>query len=300
VLQSHPHNRPRKLAGGIPAERFIMRMRQMTRQDIADGMRLKDLAQWNQTEADWERFLFASPEGCFVAEIDCRVVGTAATIIYEDHFAWIGMVLVDPGFRNRGIGSALLQRAIEHLESRSIACMKLDATPQGKSIYEKLDFVSEYEIERWTLKRPPARVNWEGLSPELHEVLQVDREVFGADRSALLRSLSESAPDFVQVLRPHTGVTGYTFGRRGSLADELGPWIAYEERAAAELLDSFLARSSRELVFVDCLKSNSWAIGLVRARGFEFGRPLTRMYRGDNIFPGRPDIVCGIVGPEFG
>src|SRR5437867_10703559 len=109
--------------------------------------------------------------------------------------------------------------------------MKLDATPQGKSIYEKLDFVSEYEIERWTLKRPPARVNWEGLSPELHEVLQVDREVFGADRSALLRSLSESAPDFVQVLRPHTGVTGYTFGRRGSLADELGPWIAYEERS---------------------------------------------------------------------
>ena len=102
MLQSHPHNRPRKLAGGIPAERFIMRMRQMTRQDIADGMRLKDLAQWNQTEADWERFLFASPEGCFVAEIDCRVVGTAATIIYEDHFAWIGMVLVDPGLRGHG------------------------------------------------------------------------------------------------------------------------------------------------------------------------------------------------------
>jgi len=277
-----------------------MRMRQMTRQDIADGMRLKGLAQWNQTEADWERFLSASPGGCFVAEIDCRVVGTAATIIYEDRFAWIGMVLVDPGLRNRGIGSALLQMAIEHLESRSIACMKLDATPQGKPIYEKLDFVSEYEIERWTLKRPPARVKWEGLSPELHEVLQVDREVFGADRSALLRSLSESAPDFAQILRPQTGVTGYAFGRRGSLADELGPWIAHEEQAAAELLDSFLARSSSELVLVDCLKSNSWATGLVRARGFEFGRPLTRMYRGDNIFPGRPDIVCGILGPEFG
>src|SRR6266404_8815729 len=140
----------------------MMRMRHMTRQDIAGGMRLKDLAGWNQTEADWERFLSSSPDGCFVAEIDGRVIGTVTTIVYEDRFAWIGMVLVDPGFRNRGIGRALLQRAIEHLESRNLACIKLDATPQGKPVYEKVGFVSEYEIERWTLKRPSVRVNTEG------------------------------------------------------------------------------------------------------------------------------------------
>ncbi len=87
----------------------------MKRADIPAEMRLKDLAGWNQTEADWERFLDASPDGCFVAEAAERVVGTSTTIVYEGRFAWIGMVLVDPEFSRRGIGAALLDRALEHL-----------------------------------------------------------------------------------------------------------------------------------------------------------------------------------------
>ena len=73
-----------------------MRIRTMTKEDIPAGMRLKESAGWNQTAADWSRFLEASPEGCFVAEIDGRVCGTAATISFEKRFAWVGMVLVDP------------------------------------------------------------------------------------------------------------------------------------------------------------------------------------------------------------
>ena len=68
-------------------------LRLMTDADIPAGMRLKDLAGWNQTASDWERFLRASPAGCFVAESGGRVRGTAATIVYEGRFAWIGMVL---------------------------------------------------------------------------------------------------------------------------------------------------------------------------------------------------------------
>ena len=90
-----------------------MRIRQMTRLDIPAGMRLKEIAHWNQAETDWELFLSSNSKGCFVAEVDNRVVGTVTTIIYEDRFAWIGMVLVDPEIRNRGIGRALLRQAIE-------------------------------------------------------------------------------------------------------------------------------------------------------------------------------------------
>jgi GNAT superfamily N-acetyltransferase len=277
-----------------------MNIRLMARQDIPAAMRLKDMAGWNQTSADWERFLSANPEGCFKAENEGRLVGTVTTIIYEDHFGWIGMVLVEPRFRGRGIGRSLLEEAIEYLDLRNIPCIKLDATPQGKPLYEKLGFVTEYDIERWVLKKPPNSTWANAASPKIEMILNLDREVFGADRGSLLRSISESAPEFVQIPARPTAVTGYAFGRRGSLADSLGPWIARNERAAATLLDSFLARSSRELAFVDCLKSNPWAIRLVKARGFEFGRPLTRMYRGENSHPGRTDLVCGILGPEFG
>jgi GNAT superfamily N-acetyltransferase len=272
----------------------------MTRLDIPAGMQLKEIAHWNQVEADWELFLSANSEGCFVSEVDSRVVGTITTMVYEDRFAWIGMVLVDPAFRNRGIGGALLRQAIEYLDSRGVPCMRLDATPQGRPVYEKLGFADECEIERWSLERQAAHTNPDATAPDLAEVLQLDREVFGADRSALLRALARSAPEFVQVLVGQTGATGYALGRHGSHSDHLGPWVAHDAGGAEQMLDTFLARSGRESIVVDCLKSNPWARGALEARGFEFGRPLTRMRRGGGIHPGRPEMVCGILGPEFG
>src|SRR6266403_3003964 len=135
-----------------------MHLRVMTKADICAAQRLREIAGWNQTNIDWERFLEASEAGCFVAEFDDKVCGTAATISFENRFAWVGMVLVDPAYRGRSIGTKLLEQTIEYLDARRIPCIKLDATPQGKPLYEKLGFVPEYEIERWTLRRSPVQM----------------------------------------------------------------------------------------------------------------------------------------------
>ncbi len=151
----------------------------MTQDDIPEAMRLKEIAGWNQTTADWQRFLFASPDGCFTAEYEGRVIGTVTTIVYEDRFAWIAQLLVDPEHRGRGIGTALLKCAIEYLDSQNVACMKLDATPQGKPLYLKLGFVPEYEIERWTLKRQVDKELPHEAAARIDDVVRFDREIFG-------------------------------------------------------------------------------------------------------------------------
>jgi len=275
-------------------------LRMMTPDDIPAGLRLKEIAGWNQTRGDWERFLFASPQGCFVAEADGEVAGTAATISYEGRFAWIGMVLVDPARRGQGIGSKLLEKAIAYLDGCGIPSMKLDATPQGKLLYEKLGFVTEYELERWQLQRtraPDAPVVAGSLTQEM---LDKDREVFGADRSTLLRSIALEHPALVLQTRTQGKLTGYSLGRHGALADHLGPWVAQDKASARSLLDEFLLRSRGQRAFVDGMKSSPWAVTLLRERGFQFSRPLTRMYRGRNDFPGRPELQGAILGPEFG
>jgi len=284
-----------------------MRLRTMTKQDIPAGIRLKELAGWNQTAADWNRFLDASPEGCFVAEVDGHVHGTATTISFENRFAWIGMVLVDPEFRSRGIGTRLLERTIEYLDQQKVPTMKLDATPQGKPLYEKLGFVTEYGIERWILKRPPradASIGDSKLASlseaQMASILSRDREVFGADRSFLLGSLQKESPDFAMGVWSNTQPQGYALGRSGSFADHLGPWAAEDTAAARQLLNEFLMRSSRETIIVDCLTANSAAVGLLQTFGFSYARTLTRMYRGQNQHPGDPDLLCAILGPEFG
>jgi tRNA(Met) C34 N-acetyltransferase TmcA len=218
------------------------------------------------------------------------------------------MVLVDPEYRNRGIGTRLLQRAIEHLDDLKIPAIKLDATPQGKPLYEKLKFVSEYDIERWTLRRSAseaAKASGSGardsLSPRhLESICKADQEVCGADRSLLLKSLHEDAPEFTAGTWNAGVIEGYAFGRRGSFADHLGPWMARDTSTARQLLETFLAHSSREFVLVDYLKSNAIAGGLLRSFGFSYSRVLTRMYRGSNDHPGRSELLCAILGPEFG
>lgn len=281
-----------------------MNIRTMTVGDIPAGVRLKEIAGWNQTATDWKRFLNASPQGCFVAEVHSKVCATVTTIVFENRFAWVGMVLVDPEFRKKGIGTALLERAIQYLDDLKIATIKLDATPQGKPLYEKLGFVSEYEIERWTLQRAsPVRTPDLGksLSTELSpEILEIDREVFGADRSSLLMSLHGEAPEFTSSVSAGGVVQGYALGRHGAFADHLGPWISQKPSAAKGAMETFLSRSMRQTMIVDYIKENGTVRELLERFRFGYSRTLTRMYRGVNGFPGQPNMLCAILGPEFG
>jgi GNAT superfamily N-acetyltransferase len=281
-----------------------MRIRIMTKQDVPAGLRLNTLAGWNQTAADWHRFLKQSPAGCFVMEYDTKIVGTATTITYENRFAWIGMVLVDPDYRKQGIGTQLLNKTIEYLDQSRIFTMKLDATPFGKPLYAKLGFVSEYDIERWVLKRSPTDTISSAsvrLTPvKLDQICKLDRELFGADRGFLLRSLHEQSPELAIAVWEGALPQGYCFGRRGLFADHLGPWFSKSQAAAETILREFLAQSSRDTLIVDCLKCNSWARELLRTSGFAPARPLTRMVRGPHNDPGQPDSLCAILGPEFG
>ncbi|MDP9267193.1 MAG: GNAT family N-acetyltransferase [Acidobacteriota bacterium] len=274
-------------------------MRAMTQADIPAAMRMKDEAGWNQTDADWHRLLAAGPEGCFVALLDDTVVGTVTTITYEGKVSWVGMVLVDSAHRGHGIGTGLLERAIAHLDGKRVASIKLDATPAGRPLYEKLGFIPEYQVERWALTRATHERAVNGEPVDLKDVFSLDRDVFGIDRSMLLAWLREAAPELALVSRRGSEIQGYTFGRHGSLADQLGPWVAISEGTAATLLDRFL-QESRRRVFVDCVEETKWSLPLVKSRGFTFSRPLTRMYRGRNDHRGMPNLMGAVLGPEFG
>jgi hypothetical protein len=90
-------------------------------------------------------------------------------------------------------------------------------------------------------------------------------------------------------------------GRAGSRAHYLGPWVSTVNTEAAEkLFLQFMRRFEGQRVFVDVYLGNSHARSLVETAGFVPQRPLTRMYLGPNRYPGRPQLICGIAGPELG
>jgi GNAT superfamily N-acetyltransferase len=279
------------------------RIRLMTSDDIPAGMRLRAAAGWNQTEQDWRRFLDLVPDGCFVATLDGVVCGTATALNYVQRIGWLGMVLVDPAMRGRGIGSRLFQHAMEHLRSLGVGTQKLDATPQGYPIYRSLGFVDEYVIERW--ERPAGIVAGDALPhmavADLDQVCAWDHEVFGADRGALLRRLWQEGPRYCFVARSGSQIHGYCLGRAGSRAHYAGPWVAEPgSEAAAALLRSLLLQVQGQPVYVDVRRDCTQAKQTLSEAGFSLQRTLTRMYLGTDPCAGLPGFVCGIAGPELG
>ena len=83
---------------------------------LPTALRLTEQSQWNQTERDWRRLLQPPPRGCFGAFLDGQLIGTVTTVVYSTELAWIGMMLVDPNYRRRGLGTRLMQKVLEHLQ----------------------------------------------------------------------------------------------------------------------------------------------------------------------------------------
>jgi len=133
--------------------------------DIPAALRLKELEQWNQTESDWRRLLRLQPNGCFCATIGGNVVATTTTTTYGRELAWIGMVLVDPECRRLGIATKLMHAALEYLNKAGVATVKLDATSDGRLVYEKLGFKVQSLIERWEGVACPQTVDCSRLEP---------------------------------------------------------------------------------------------------------------------------------------
>src|SRR6266571_7013104 len=123
-------------------------LRRMTDGDLRAADELRRLAGWNQTLEDWRRLFCLEPRGCFVAALEGGVVGTVTTTTYGQALAWIGMMLVHEEHQRRGIGTSLMRQALEYLQGHGVKCVKLDATPAGRPLYEKLGFVSQGTLTR--------------------------------------------------------------------------------------------------------------------------------------------------------
>ena len=284
-----------------PEEQVIMiRIRVLTHDDIPFAMKLKDQAGWNQTEADWRRFLDMEPDGCFAAEWDGQAVGTTATCVLGS-VAWIAMVLVDPDWRGRGVGKALMSHALSFLDAQGVASVRLDATALGKPLYEKLGFVAEYELARYEgVPQGSYETNAveKANAQDWPQLFQLDREITRADRSKFLTRLFSERREDVRMVRSGTDVVGFLAGRPGARAWQIGPCLS-THAAGAMLLADAAHRHASGKVFIDIPVHNQAAVNTARTLGLNVQRHLVRMCRGQPVTE-RTHHIWASSGPELG
>lgn len=277
----------------------------MTFKDIPFADSLRELAGWNQTTDDWERLLTYQPDGCMIAEWEGERAGTVTTTSYGKRMAWIGMLLVHPKLRGCGIGTALLEKAINHLRFLRIPCIKLDATPQGQPIYDRLGFKPEWTLQRWEARRAkvdrryrhPRTVPWRESDGAI--TAAIDLFVMGASRRRMIWALARRGVTLVHKT-PKGRICGFGMMRPGSRAHYLGPIVAEQASQARPLVKTLLVAAGGQPVFWDIPDHQEEMVELARHLGFHPQRPLVRMYLGERNVPGKPEMIFGIAAPETG
>lgn len=282
-----------------------LRIRPMTQADLADADLLRQQAGWNQTAADWFRLWSYQPDGCFVAvRKDAEngrphVVGTVTTTSYRSGnapaLAWIGMMLVHSDFRRQGIGSQLMSAALQYLRNSNIDCIRLDATPAGQPVYERLGFQPEFTFHRWKREtafghKPVDMAN--RFQPLISAGAELDLRAFGVDRQEWLQLV---AGDSSVIERDES----FAMLRNGSLASYLGPVTARNPQVAEQLIDALLSECT-EPVFWDILSTNPAAERLAEERGFQRVRELTRMWTGTTQLSAEHPLQFALCDPGTG
>jgi GNAT superfamily N-acetyltransferase len=264
----------------------MLDVRALTSDDLDAARGLSTRAGWNQTAADWKRFLTLSPGGCFAGVVDGEVVATTAVVTYGGSVSWIGMVLVDERHRSRGYGSRIFERGLEYATSEGGSVVGLDATHLGEPIYRKYGFERVEPVFRWQGTLRPSgseggtrttvervdRVSPEDVGP----LRDFDREHVEVDRSALLRELLEEPDVRGYLARESTRVTGYAIVRPGRTARQIGPIVAARPETIDPLLRAVARQFEGQSVIVDAPGRVVLSSALER-RGLARDRELVRM-----------------------
>jgi GNAT superfamily N-acetyltransferase len=288
----------------VTDEGLRLDVRDMTEADLEDGVRLSRASGWNQTIEDWRLLLSLGPGLFRVAVEEGRIVAAGGAVRYGDALAWICMILVDPARRGRGLGTRIFDDVLDRTEAlvrtSGLRVAGLDATPAGRGIYVQRGFQDAGGIVR--MRAQEAAHAPGGVRPlaaeDLAAVLAFDRDVFGADRGAVLRWAFASAPDLAWVGR-RAGTTAYCFGRHGDHSDQVGPVVADDPALAREFVSACLSRPRSRPLVVDARTDPAWLAALA-GMGFREQRPFTRMYRGEARPAARPALELAVFGPEFG
>ncbi|RYF55969.1 MAG: N-acetyltransferase [Comamonadaceae bacterium] len=235
-------------------------LRAMTPADLEAAHALSAELRWPHRPADWEQ-MFAHAEG-FVAERDGQIIATAQRWHWGPRHATIGLVIVSPACQGRRIGHRLMTALLEGLPQHTVL---LQATAEGRGLYERLGFVRTGEVRQHQGVAQPTPLialptGWR-LRPagqnETAALQRLDAEARGMPRNALIADLLASA-DACVVLDQDGEQRGFAMLRRFGRGHAIGPVVAPDAEGAKALIAHLAGMNAGHFTRIDI----DWDSGL--------------------------------------
>jgi GNAT superfamily N-acetyltransferase len=251
----------------------------------------------NLQPADWPDIIpdirfyinstFCHPIKAVIANI---IVGTGTMVVFENT-CWIAHIIVGRNYRNKGIGTAIVNELMKTTKSNSMDTCSLIATDLGKPLYLKAGYrtVAEYSflerIESWT--DCPVSKNIVPFEEEYRTtVYALDKLVSGENREKLLAGFLNNSILYVD----NGNVLGfYIPGLKEGLI------YAITEEAGIALMNLKYAKIDKAVLPA----ANATGIDFLLQNGFSEIRKGSRMIFGKDI-DWKPQKIFSRIGGNFG
>ena len=253
-------------------------------EDIEDFLALAADEGWLCDRWEFEFLLEQFPRGCLAAGTGGEPVGYVTSIKYGES-GWIGNLVVRGAFRGKGVGSVLMEKALEALADAGAETVWLTASKQGKSIYERLGFTAVDVINRWSGKGL-----WSGSSGRAatsrSEILAIDSAGWGDRRDAIIDAA-------VQRGRLFHGEGAFLVCQPCCNGIQVGPWGGTSASAPLLLDEALLEAGKGTRVVLDVPIRNTGQTAFLMGRGFSIQGSTLLMCRG-KAPAYAPEYVCAL------
>ncbi|KAB1072352.1 GNAT family N-acetyltransferase [Methylobacterium planeticum] len=240
---------------------------------------------WNPGLYDAACFQAADPDGFLMLCVDDEPAGSISVVRYSDDFGFLGLYIVRPGWRGRGLGRRLWAAGLDHLAGCTVG---LDGVVERQPDYARAGFVTAYRNIRYTGPPCSPAPGDPRIMPVddalLPAVLAFDRRFSPAGRTTFLRCWLRGEGRSARAFVVDGAVAGYGAVRPCRVGHKVGPLFARDAAVAGALLAE-LTHGVAGPVVLDLPEPNRAAVRLADSLGFAPSFETARMYRGP-----RPDL----------
>ena len=229
---------------------------------------------WNPGLGDAAAFWAADPEGFFIALDGDQPVAAISVVNHSDTFAFLGLYIVTPPYRGRGIGYGLWQDALAHAGNRTIG---LDGVPEQQANYEVSGFRQAGGTTRYSAKvaaqaSTKIRLATKADIPALNAK---EAAATGIEKHSYLSTWFTNTKDRKTIVADH----GFCTIRQCKDGAKIGPLLASDPQTAHQLIQH-AASLFGPMVTVDVPNASTQLSTLAEDLGMEAGFQTARMYLG--------------------
>ncbi|OJA01033.1 hypothetical protein BEV13_00975 [Rickettsiella grylli] len=247
---------------------------------------------WNSGAHEYVPFYSICPnghKGLFTN--NNQLIASLSAVRYAKDFSFLGIFIVDPTYRQLGIGEILAKTVLTEL--KDCALLGVNGVKQQVGNYQRKygfmpyhnNFRFSGRVKSQTFKndfcKPEKELKIRGQeNVDVNQLIDYDANVFLYHREDFLKKWIKMPESYLLVAVEKEKICGYGVVSQCLSGNKIAPLFAKNERIAKKLYESFAYKFNGKLMQMDIPETNLSAVKLATQCGLYKTFETTRMYKG--------------------